>query len=357
MQPFVDVIVVLWHSTPFMEDLFRGLLDLDYPRDRVTVHFVDNSPGDGSLDEVKRLMQVHAGNLPSIELHEPGTNTGFSGGNNLVMRLSMERGHEYSYLLNHDASFEPGCLREAVALAESDPTIGSVQSLIVLQQKPDEINSTGNAIHFLGFGYCAGYHLPRSAAPSEPVAIGYASGAGVLYPNRVLKDVGLLDETLFAYHEDLDLGWRILLTGSRNMLAPRSVLRHRYEFSRSIKKWFWMERNRTAVLLKNYHWATILLLLPQLLALDILLFAFAVAGGWWREKLRAWSWFFKPSTWSYILRGRREIARIRKVPDQRILSVFTSVVAYQEFESPFVRTVANPLFRLSYAIIRALVRW
>lgn len=357
MQPFVDVIVVLWHSAPFMEALFEGLATLDYPRDRVTVHFVDNSPGDGSLDEVRAQMAKRVGALPAIELHEPGTNTGFSGGNNLVMRLSIDRGHEYSYLLNHDAAFEPGALKEAVALAESDKMIGSVQSLMVLQQNPQEINSTGNAIHFLGFGYCAGYHLNRDQAPTEPTRIGYASGAAVLFPNHVLKQVGLLDETLFAYHEDLDLGWRIMLAGYVNMLAPKSVLQHRYEFSRSIKKWFWMERNRNAVMFKNYHWATLLLLLPQLVAIDILLLAFAVSGGWWREKLRAMSWFLKPSTWSYLFRARRESVKIRAVSDASILSVFTPVIAYQEFESPFVRSVANPLFRLSYAIVRLIVRW
>lgn len=357
MQPFVDVIVVLWHSAPFMEALFQGLETLDYPHDRVAVHFVDNSPGDGSLDEVKAQMTKRAGRLPTIELHEPGTNTGFSGGNNLVMRLSMERGHEYSYLLNHDASFEPGALTEIVALAQSDASIGSVQSLLVLQQNPDEINSTGNAIQFLGFGYCAGYHLKRTEAPTEPTQIGYASGAGVLFPNSVLKKVGLLDETLFAYHEDLDLGWRIMLAGYKNMLAPKSVIQHRYEFSRSIKKWFWMERNRNAVLLMNYSLATILLLLPQLVAIDLLLLAFAVTGGWWREKLRAMSWFLKPSTWTYMARGRKERQALRVISDAMVLKTFTPVIAYQEFESPFVRTVANPLFTLSYRITRAIVRW
>ncbi|MFA5935741.1 MAG: glycosyltransferase family 2 protein [Patescibacteria group bacterium] len=357
MQPFVDVIVVLWKSAPFMEALFQGLATLEYPHERMTVHIVDNSPGDGSLDEVKRQMEKHGSVLPPIELHEPGMNTGFSGGNNLAMKLSMERGHEYSYLLNHDAAFEPGALREIVTAAEADPMIGSAQSLLVLQQNPDEVNSTGNAIHFLGFGYCAGYHEKRSDVSQEIRPIGYASGAGVLYPNRVLKDVGLLDETLFAYHEDLDLGWRIMLAGYKNVLVPKSVSRHRYEFSRSIAKWFWMERNRAAVLLKNYHWATILLLLPQLIAIDIFLLAFAISGGWWREKLRATAWFFKASTWRYIWNGRKEIARTRKVPDSVILKTFTPVIAYQEFESPFVRTVANPLFRLSYRILSLLVRW
>lgn len=355
--PFVDVITVLWNSVPFVELLFDGLARTDYPKDRWAVHFVDNNPGDGSLAEVKKHMARLAGKLPEIIIHEPGSNTGFSGGNNLVMKISIEQGHAYSYLLNHDAFFEPATLKEAVAVAESDARVGSVQSLIVLQQNPDEVNSAGNAIHYLGFGYCAGYHSLRKDFPSVVKKIAYASGAGALYRNSVLKEVGLLDETLFLYHEDLDLGWRILLNGNRNLLAPKSVLCHRYEFSRSIAKWFWMERNRTAVMLKNYHWLTLLSLSPLLLATDVAILAFAIKGGWWREKLRANFWFLKTSTWAYILRGRKDIARIRKVPDRAILDSFTPHIAYQEFENDLVKTIANPFWEITFAMLKVIVRW
>ncbi|MBI4138591.1 glycosyltransferase family 2 protein [Candidatus Uhrbacteria bacterium] len=356
-SPFVDVIVVLWHSRPYLPALFDGLAGLAYPRDRMAVHVVDNSPGDGSLDEVRRLMAVHGERLPSVILHEPGKNTGFSGGNNLAMRQAIESGHPYVYLLNHDASFEPDALAAAVEAAERDPGVGSAQSLLVLQQHPDEVNSVGNAIHFLGFGYCAGYHEKRADVGQDIREIAYASGAGVLYPTRVLKEVGLFDDTLFAYHEDLDLGWRIRLAGYKNVLAPRSVVRHRYEFSRSIAKWFWMERNRSAVVLKNYRWPTLVFLAPQLLAVDIIILMFSVMGGWWREKLRAMVWFWKPSTWVYLMRGRKEVERIRRVPDATILKRWSPEIAYQEFEHPFMTTVANPLMGLSFRILKFVVRW
>jgi GT2 family glycosyltransferase len=232
-----------------------------------------------------------------------------------------------------------------------------VQSLLVLQQDPDVINSVGNAIHFLGFGYCAGYHKKRADAPTSVTDIAYASGAGVLLRNAALKHVGLFDETLFAYHEDLDLGWRMMLAGFRNVLAPKSVVRHRYDFSRSISKWYLMERNRVLVVLKNYRWPTLIVLAPQFVALDIVLFLFAILGGWWKEKLRAMAWMFRPSTWSYIIRSRRSVSRTRRVPDRVILGMFSPVIAYQEFENPFIKAVANPLMRLSLAIVRLIVRW
>lgn len=357
MTPFVDVIVVLWKSAPYLEALFDGLVTLEYPRDRVTIHFVDNGHGDGSLDEVQKQMARLEGKLPPIEIHEPGLNTGFSGGNNLAMKLSIERGHEYCYLLNHDASFEPNALTEAVAVAEQDPMIGSVQSLLVLQQHPNEVNSTGNAIQFLGFGYCDGYHDARSSVSTDVRSIAYASGAAVLYRNNALKTVGLLDEILWLYHEDLDLGWRLLVAGYRNMMAPASIVQHRYDFSRSIAKWYWMERNRGLVVLKNYRLATLVILALPLLVTDLAILLFAIMGGWWKEKLRAMGYFWKPTTWRYVIQGRREIARIRQLSDRRVLASFSAVIAYQEFESPLMTVLVNPLMRIAFAMIKMIARW
>lgn len=356
-EPSVDIITVLYKSAAFAATQVLSVADLDYPRDRMTFHVVDNGPGDGSLEEMKKQIERFRDRLPNVVIHEPGSNTGFAGGNNFAMRASIRRGTDYVFLLNADASFEPHALREAVAVAGSDPNFGSVQSLLVLAQDPDEVNSRGNAIHYLGMGYCLGYHEKRKDVPLDVTRIAYASGAAVLYPTRVLKDVGLFDETLWLYHEDLDLGWRILLAGYRNVLAPKSVVRHTYEFSRSVSKWYWMERNRLAVLLKNYHALTILLLVPQLVIADLSLFVFALKGGYWKEKLRAWAWFFRPQAWVFIIRGRQEIARIRRVPDRTILRSFTPVVAYQEFEDPFIKAVVNPAWKILFSMVKSIVIW
>jgi GT2 family glycosyltransferase len=352
--PTVDVIVVMWKSFPYLEDLFAGFAAMDYPREAVTIHIVDNQSPDGAGEDVKRRLAHPDARWPKIVLHEPGANLGFSAGNNLVMRNSTA---DYCYLLNHDAIFEAGTLREAVAVAEAHPNAGSVQSLMVLAQDPMTLNSIGNDIHFAGFGYCRGYKLPTSSAPDTVTLIAYASGAAVLYRTSVLRQIGLLDETLFAYHEDLDLGWRILLAGYDNLLAPKSVLRHRYEFSRSIAKWYWMERNRFIVLFKNERWGTLLLTLPALIVIELATWLFALKGGWGKEKWRACAWFFKPSSWSYLFRARRETQRLRKTTDRRILKRYVSEISYQEVSSGFIRSVANPLMALYFSILKAIIIW
>lgn len=358
--PRVWIITVLWKSAEFLPALFEGLVALDYPRELLEMHFVDNNPGDGSAELVSQLMMRHAGRLPKIETHTPGYNSGFAGGNNLVIRKAITSNVPYVYLLNHDAAFEPMALREAVAVAATDPQIGSVQSLLVLADHPEEINSRGNAIHYLGMGYCLGYHEKRETVvnrDSNVEWIAYASGAAVLYRVSTLRDVGLLDETLWMYHEDLDLGWRILLAGYRNALATKSVVRHRYEFLRSIQKWYWMERNRIAVVLKNYHLLTILLLIPQFLIAEVALYAYALKGGYWREKIKAVWWFCTPRAWAFLLRGRSQSARIRKISDRRLLNAFTPVIAYQEFEDPFIKAVVNPAWRILFSLTKLMVMW
>lgn len=352
--PSVDVIVVMWKSRPFLDGLFASFAAMEYPREAVTMHIVDNQSPDGAGEEVKRRLASPDPRWPKIVLHEPGSNTGFAGGNNLVLKQSTA---EYCYLLNHDAAFEPGTLREIVDAAEAHPSAGSLQSLIVLMQDPQTINSIGNDIHFAGFGYCRGYHASVSGAPKEVTQIAYASGAGVLYRMNALRAVGFFDEILFAYHEDLDLGWRLSLAGYENFLAPKSILQHHYEFSRSIQKWYWMERNRFIVLLKHEHLATFILTLPALIVIEIATWLFAIKGGWGSEKWKAVKWFFNPSSWRYITQARRETQALRKRSDRDVLKRFVSEISYQEVSSSFIEKVANPLMRLYFTIMKAIVIW
>ncbi|MFA6160938.1 MAG: glycosyltransferase family 2 protein [Patescibacteria group bacterium] len=352
-----DVIVVSYDHALFFDNLLDSLSKVDYPRELWRLHIVINKDDDGTFEAVQRLRAKYSSELPELIVHEPHANLGFSGGNNLAIVWAMQRGAEFVYLLNPDTAVNPDFLTQVVAVAQSEKGVGSVQSLLLRGDNPQQINSRGNALHFLGFGYCIGDHESIEKAPTEVTDISYSSGAGVLLPVKVLEKVGLLDETLFSYHEDLDLGWRIMLAGYRNVLAPKSIVKHFYEFSRSISKWHWMERNRIAVVLKNYSFWTLLLMMPALVATDVAIWTFAVKGGWLKEKWKASIWFLKPSTWRYILNGRNQIRRTRRVPDWLIISRMTWKIEYQELKSGWAEKIANPFWKAFYVSYRLIVRW
>jgi GT2 family glycosyltransferase len=355
--PRIAVITVLYRCERFLQGFVESLAQVDYPRDRLELHLVDNGPGDGSLAAARREIERLAGSLPEVVVHEPGRNVGFAVGNNLALRAALDRGVDYCFLLNPDATFETAALRESVRVARATPNLGSVQSLLVLGDAPELVNTSGNHIHFLGFGYVGDYRRRRDDIAPEARDIAFSSGACVLVPSEVLRTVGLLDETLWLYHEDLDLGWRIRLAGFRNVIAPASVCRHFYEFSRSLSKWYWMERNRWIVVLKNYKLATLALLLPAMLLADVGLLLMSAKAGWLGSKLRSLAWFMRPSAWRYLVRGRRDIARIRRAPDRELLRHFTAVIDYPDFRSPLVTRVIEPVWKAMLAALRSVVWW
>jgi GT2 family glycosyltransferase len=357
LPPRVAVVTVIYRCAKFMPAFLQSLAEVSYPRDRFELHLVDNGPGDGSLAAARLEIDRLGPLLPTVVIHEPGANLGFAGGNNLALRAAIERGVDYCYLLNPDATFEPAALRETIAVAAQTEKLGSVQSLLVLGDHPEVVNTSGNHIHFLGFGYVGGYQSPRASVSPEVREIAFSSGACVLLPVAVLKEIGLFDEALWLYHEDLDLGWRIRLGGYRNVVAPASVCRHYYEFSRSLSKWYWMERNRWIVVLKNYRLATILLLLPAMLVADLGLLIMSAKAGWLGSKVRSLLWFLRPSAWRYLLRSRRTIAKTRRAPDRELLRHFVAVIDYPDFRSPIVTKVVEPVWKATLAAVRTLVRW
>lgn len=363
--PRTAVIVVSWNHGKYLKACFEAVEKAGIAPGAATLMIVDNASPDGSGDFIARERlsadgQTTKGGFPCV-FFKNAENLGFSGGNNQAMRRALEEGYDYMYLLNPDTEAQAGFLDEAIRVAETDPAIGIVQSQLRLHPQTGLLNSYGNEIHFLGFGYAGGeslgIHAPEAEAKLRVREIAYASGAGMLIRASLLREIGFLDEELFAYHEDLEFSWRARLSGHRVRLAPESLVYHKYEFSRSIRKYFWMERNRLIVLLRMYRVATLLLLLPAFLAMELGLWAFAFKGGWWREKLRAYAYFLKPSSWTKLLAARRRVQALRTITDRQATAPFTGRILFQQLQPGLLTRVANPVFAAYWALARLILFW
>ena len=366
-MPKVAIIHLLYNGRQYLADCFRTLEGMDYPRENVEIFVVDNASSDDGVAFLKTEIMPKSGvALPKITIIENKENLGFAEGNNVGMRVALERGFDFIYLLNQDTEVDPEFLSQAVGEAERRSKAGSVQSFIMLGTERVRLNSLGNAIHYLGFGYARGYQMLLSEGEAEAerlragnpaIQIAYSSGAGVLYRISALRETGLFDSELFLYHEDLDLGWRLRMLGYENILAPRSVIYHKYEFSRSIKKYYWMERNRFIVLFKLYKLPTLILLAPALILMELGLLAFSAHSGWWKEKWHGYAYFHKRKNLKKLWIARREAQRIRKKPDCEMISLFTSIIDFQEFKNPVLKYFANPLFTLYWFVVRPFIFW
>ncbi len=359
MEPKIAIVYLSYNTRPYIDEVVSSLENIRYPKDRIEFIIVDNNSPDGSAEVIREKVVPKSGvTLPKVMFFPNPTNDGFAAGNNIGINHALLEGADYVFLLNNDAKFHPDALTEAVRVAESDPRIGSVQSLMLLWQKPEIVNSTGGMVHFLGFGFVRdnGRNVATITA-KDGEEIAYASGAAVLYRASVLKKVGLLDPYYFLYHEDLELGWRIRLAGCKNVLALKSIVYHHYEFKRSISKFFWMERNRVLVHVGHLKLGTLVLLAPFLLMLEVALFAFSVKGGWWKEKLRVYAALLNPSSWKHVAKKRRESALLRAVPDREIVRMFTGKIEHQETSNPVVDLIANPVLNTVWAVLKLLIVW
>lgn len=362
----VAVITVSYNHAKFLRAYFVHIARATYPREAWKIFLVDNASKDETVELARtELIDTSRGCTRqgdiSAELIVSTVNTGFTGGNNLAMERAMREGFDYVYLLNPDTEVAPDFLEQAVEVAESDPKIGAVQSLMLLAQDTSLVNSWGNEVHFLGFSFAGGYREPVDGAPAARKLvvrdIPATSGAAVMFRSAALRVVGLFDDTIFAYHEDVDLSWRLKLAGFRIVLAPESVIRHRYEFSRSIRKFYFMERNRYWVHVKNLKIPTLLLLLPAFVVMEIGLWFYSIIGGWWREKLRAVLYIFSPKQIVRLMRERRKVQRSRLVSDRVITREFASRILYQEIAHPLWEYFGNYLFAAYWFVVKQLIFW
>jgi GT2 family glycosyltransferase len=268
---------------------------------------------------------------PEAAIIRNAKNDGFAKGNNDAMRLALQEGFDYILLFNLDTIIEADCIRHLVKTVESDAAIGAVQARIMLWPDKLKINSMGNVIHFLGFGYCEGYGKeyggPRFHSVSE---ICCPSGAAVLYKKEVLETTGLFDEEFQMYNEDHDLGWRTRLAGWRCVLAPQAVVYHKYSFADNARKYYWLDRNRLLAIIKNYQSSTLLLILPAFVIMEFGLLLFALQRGWFREKVKVYKYFLSFESWKYILAARRNSQSLRRVKDRDIVGMFSGRIWYEE---------------------------
>jgi GT2 family glycosyltransferase len=363
-----SIIVVAYNNRQYLGPCFAALDAAGLDPAAVRVILVDNASSDGTADYVTSELlaadpagATHTrGGLPVLFLRND-SNRGFAGGNNVAIARALADGDPFVYLLNPDTEVETGFLAAALDAAR-DPAIAFVQSLILRHGPGDLVNTYGNELHFLGFGYAAGDGRPLADPAvaqrlTEVSDIGFASGAGMLARAAALRAFGAFNEELFLYEEDLELSWRALLAGWRVVIAPASRIRHKYQFGKSVAKFYFLERNRWLVLAWCYRAPTLALLAPALVGMEVGLWALALKAGWWKEKGRAAAYVLTPARWPSFWATRKQVQALRKRSDREVSQRFTGEIVFEAM-SPWPLThVANPVFNAYWGVVRKLLRW
>lgn len=362
-QPKVAIIYLSFHCEPYIADVVSALKKMTYPKDKVEFVVVDNPhPQHGSsmrhLSEV--VMPLSGNELPHVTLLPQTSNLGFAGGNNVGVQWALDNGFDYVYFHNNDGFVASNFLEPLIDVMEKDKTVGAVQSLLMLYPETDLLNSSGNSFHYLGIGFCNNLRVKLDNINLLPVyETAYGSGAAILMRADLLTQYGLWDNDFFLYHEDIEYCFRLKIAGYKIMVARDSVFYHKYSFSRNQEKFYYIERNRFGVMLMYFDVLTLLAYLPMALVLEVGLILFAFKQGWIKEKLRAYAYWMKLSSWKLWLKKRAYVQSIRKIKDKEMIKNFVGEVVFDEksINNPILRYIANPIMNFYWKILKIIIVW
>ena len=349
--PEVGIVIPAYNGGQDLERCLKSLVACGYSRLSIVV--VDNASSDQSVQLVREC-------FPRVHVVELGNNTGFAGACNRGVAELTRQGVPYVALVNQDVEVSQGWLEPLVSELESRADVAAVQPLILLADNTTIVNTLGNHIHYLGFGYAGGNGLSIADTRVQrvlrsPSEVTYASGAAVVLRMAHVQELGLFQDAFFMYHEDLDFGWRARLAGYRSLLVPSSLVYHRYDFHRStLVKYEYGERNRLLVLLENYHVLTLLLIFPAWLVMEVGVVTVSVIRGWLPAKLRGYHYIIKELP--TILRVRREHQRLRRCPEHWVVREFAGGIHFQK-RKPFLLRALNPFLEAYWAIVRRCIVW
>jgi len=370
--PKVGIIYLTYPLAKWEHDIngcLSSLEKINYPKDRLELICVESK---GKIPPLKpwfdaTWMPKSGKELPRITYILKDDWIGFSGNNNLGLEKARELGCDYVHLTNEDTDVDPDYILRAVERAEADQKIACVQSLMLLGEERNKVNSSGNALHYLGFGYSRSYKeikentlakLEAERKANPELEIGYASGAAVLCRMKAVEEIGeLFDEKFFSYHEDTDLTLQTRIRGWKTVIEPSSVLWHFYEFGKNKSNYYWMERNRYVLMWSYYRLWTLIVLLPIMVVMDWAIVFFSIKNGWFDMKFKVYREWFSPGFWKWIRERRKKIQAVRTIPDRELLKRCVATIEFQEdaVKNPILTYIGNPILRAYWWVASRII--
>ena len=258
--------ILNYNGKTFLERFLPSVKASTYAHLHIVV--ADNASTDDSLTF---LRSAH----PDVEILINKTNEGFAKGYNTALRQVKA---DILVLLNSDVEVTPNWIEPIVALMVSDKSIAACQPKILdwnNRTRFEYAGAAGGWVDRYGYPFCRGRifsHCETDHGQYDTVEpVFWASGAAMFVRAAVFHEMGGFDDFFFAHQEEIDLCWRMQLSGYRVFACPASVVYHVGGGTLpqgNPKKTFLNFRNNLIMLYKNYRADERIWKIPYRLGLD-----------------------------------------------------------------------------------------
>jgi GT2 family glycosyltransferase len=311
MEVKVSVVIPNWNGERFLRGCLQSLREQTFKSFEVIL--VDNASTDGSLALVEK-------EFPEVRVVKLVRNLGLTGGANAGIKAAQG---EVIALLNNDAEAHPNWLESLWDALQRHPEAGMAASKILLYDRRSIINSAGDFYRLDGVpGNRGVWEEDRGQYDREEYVFGACGGAAA-YRKAMLEEIGLFDEDMFMYCEDVDLAWRAQIAGYRCVYTPKAIAYHRLSATGGGKlASFYNGRNFIYVLAKDYPSSLFRKYWPIILKAQLKIAADALRawrGEAARARLRGQLAGLKAIP--LALSKRQSVYSLRRVPDSYLESL------------------------------------
>lgn len=304
------VIIVNYNGGPLLLRSLQALAVQTVRPARVLV--VDNGSRDGSIEACRDA-------APWAEYHLVGANVGFARGNNVGLELAADC--DWIALLNPDAFPEPGWVEAFERRRQEMPDVDAFACRMLSAGNPSVADGAGDAYRVDGLAWARYQGEPAARMEDAPREVFSACGGAAFYRREVVAALGGLCERYFCYYEDVDLGFRLRLHGSRCVYLPDAIVHHMGSAisggQASAFSVYHVHRNVVWTFLRNMPGASVWRYLPAHLAANLASVILFARKGHGRTILRAKrdALLGLPAT----IAERRRIQRARRVSPGHVL--------------------------------------
>ena len=260
MPPNVSVIIPNWNGCQLLRRCISALIAQTFSDFEIIV--VDNGSQDGSV----QWLETQASHVHVIR---NSTNLGFAVANNQGIRASSA---SLIATLNNDAVPAPDWLEALAQAADRAGRVGMFASKILLCEPEGHMDSAGMEVDRAGVAWNRRWRLRDPGQETEYAEVFCPSAAAALYRREMLNQIGLFDEDLFAYYEDVDLAWRARWAGWACLYVPQAVVRHAHSATLgrgAPLKIRLLSRNKWWTIVKNYPFRAMARYIPIMILFDV----------------------------------------------------------------------------------------
>lgn len=244
-QPDISIITINYNGLQETCELIESLQQFLH-KCLYEMIVIDN----GSIQNEAVILQKK---YPQILVIRSDQNLGFSGGNNLGIRIAKGK---CIFLINNDTFVIDDSLIYLYKRLMTSPVIGAVSPKIKFAFPPQNIQFAGFTplSKYTLRNQSIGYNEPDEGQFDIPRTTSFLHGAAIMIKQEVIEQIGLMPEIYFLYYEEMDWCTRMIDHGYQLWYEPHCTIYHKESCSTgkdSPLKTYYLTRNRLL-----YAWRT-----------------------------------------------------------------------------------------------------